>query len=336
MDTRYDRFLSIGATKVLHIFFEILVLIHHLQPNFSAFHTRVIVALGPIAVAGFLLTSGYGIGVKLREEGDAYRNRLLTRRAPMMYLRLFLTDLCYLTPFFLIGNHFTGALSAISSILYLPFLPQFIALSRWVYFIADLLVYYLVIGLFATIFRKRKNAYFLTLLAYLITLIILIVVLSVINSKTGSSRYMRGAFLFPIGFAIAGVEKKVFEKKITPLMKWLTCVGLLAVGVILFLFTDSSFVHEYILPIPFVLAAAVALLGCDPKGKVLTYFSGLVLGVYLSHEGYYRIFLHFFPSMNPWLTMLFVILCALATAVIIDGIKRGIRYLRTRRQMSEN
>ena len=335
MEPRYDRFLSIGATKVLHLFFEILVLIHHLQPNYAPFHTRMIVALGPIAVAGFLFTSGYGIGVKLRDQGDPYRHRLLTCRAPTMYLRLVLTDLFYLIPFFLLGNHFSGALSAISSVLYLPFFPQFVALSRWVYFIADLLVYYLVIALFATIFRRRKNGYYLTLIAFLVALITLVVVLSVINLKTGSSRYMRGAFLFPLGYAIAGVEKKVFERRVTPTIKWITCAGLLAVGVGIFLLTENSFVCEYLMPIPFVLAAAIALLGCDPKGRVLDYFSGLVLGVYLSHEGYFRIFCHFLPSVDPWLRMLYVILCALATAALIDGIKRAIRLLAKRRRQAQ-
>jgi len=327
MDSRYDRFLSIGATHVLRIFFEALVLIHHLFPTYTSLGGEISSVLGPIAVGGFLMISGYGLGVRLREAGAFYCRKLLTRRVPMMYCRLLITDILYLIPFFLIGNRFSDAASAVSSILYLPFMPQFVALSHWVYFIADLMVYYLVLGLFALLFYDRKNGHFLTLLAFTLTLALLIVVLSVINLKTGSSRYMRGALLFPIGFAIAGGEGEIFKKGITPIAKWAVFGALLSLGIVAFLFSEVKFLSEYVIPIPFALVAAVALMGCDPKGKVLRYFSGLVIGVYLSHEAYLRIFEYFCPNLNEWLRVLVVVLCAFITAALIDLIKRGVRHL---------
>ena len=328
MNPRYDKALSIGASRILRIFFEILVLLHHLRPTSSPLDAEINSVLGPIAVGGFLMISGYGVGVRLRENGADYAKRLLMRRAPIAYCRILLTDLLYLIPFFLIGEHFSNASSVVESILYLPFLPDFVALSRWVYFIADLLVYYLVIGAFALLFYERKHGKLMTLLAYLLSLLILVAVLSVINARTGSSRYMRGAFLFPIGYAIATWEEGILSsKRITSLMKWAVFVLMIGIGIGVF-FADAAPIREYLLPIPFALAEMVALIGCDPKGKVLAYFSDLVIGVYLSHEAFLTLFRHFLPDLDRWLTMLFVVLCAFATAALIDAIKRAIRYYR--------
>jgi len=320
----------------LRIFFEVLVLCHHLRPTYGSFDEKLNFVFGTVAVGGFLLLSGYGVGVRTREAGDAYRRRLLTRRAPMMYARILLVDLLYLIPFFLIGNTFASASSAIVSVLYLPFAPGFVALSHWVYFIADLFVYYLVFGAFSMLFRKKENGYMLSVICFTALLAVLIAVLSVINYRTGSIRYMRAALLFPIGLTIAGCEKTFFTKvNVTPLKKWISFGVLFALGCVPFFFEEMRFVSEYITPIPFALAAAVAMMGCEPKGKALSYSAGLVIGVYLAHEAFFRIFRYYYPSMNKWLSMLLITLCAVACAVLSDLAKRGVRHLIMKREQKK-
>ena len=193
-----NSLLSLSCTELLRVVFETMVLIHHLYLVYTSLGAVITNALGPIAVGGFIFLSGFGVGLSFIKKGDEYAEKLLKVRVPKTYLTLFIVDICYLVLYLALGGEFNNLFSAIISVFYLPVFNGFVALSHWIYFLADLLIYYILFLLFIFIFRKTKNRLLNTALVILAIDLIIIVVLSIINYKTGSSRYLSACLCFPI------------------------------------------------------------------------------------------------------------------------------------------
>ena len=194
-----NALISRSANNLLKIIFELIVLIHHLYWTKTELGANISALLGPLAVGGFLFCSGYGVGVNYKKKGDEYLKRLSFSRIPYFYLVIIVTNLFYLSLFYLTGNSFTDFWSFIVSILNLEILRSYVKLSHWLYFISDLMLYYLLFVLGMIIFKKRNNRLLLTSVFILIIDILIIVVLSIINYITGSTRFLRACVLFPIG-----------------------------------------------------------------------------------------------------------------------------------------
>ena len=298
MNLRNDKkLLPLQTANLLRIIFELLVLIHHLYSTQTPTGSALSSIIGPAAVAGFLLLSGYGVAISFMKSGDSYLSQLLKKRIPSTYLQILTVDILYFTLYYLTGNKFDTAIGAISSILYLPVFKGYVALSHWVYFLADLLIYYVIFFILMKLLKKKKNRLELTAKINLIICAVIIIVLTIINSTTGSSRYLRGCWLFPCGILLACYEKQI--------VKFLNDYKFVVLGVLAFLFVtlsatlyDVQIAREYVIcAISTFLAITITFtFNVEPKAKFVSFLSDHVLFVYLSHEYFFKLFGHFFNS----------------------------------------
>lgn len=321
--------LSPSNTKLLRVVFEVMVLIHHLYLVYTSFGGAITNDFGPIAVGGFIFLSGFGVGFSFIKKGEEYAKRLLKVRIPRTYLILLIADLCYLVLYLARGEKFNSPFSAIVSVLYLPIFSDFVYLSHWIYFLADLLIYYFMFLLFIFIFKKAKNKLLWTAITILIIDLIIIAVLSVINYQTGSVRYLRACLCFPIGLICAVFSGKLYE--IVKKHKIILAVSLSAIIILISAFLDYRPIDEYVLPIFVVLALVVILCGVNTKCKALDYLSGLVIYVYVSHEFFLLLFSHIFSTLNINLHKniigLIVVACSMLFAVILNAIVKKVLKL---------
>lgn len=314
--------LSLSNTKLLRIVFEALVLIHHLYLTYTSFGAVITNAFGPIAVGGFIFLSGYGVGFSFVQKGDEYAKRLIKSRVPRTYAILFIVDLCYLILYLVMGGRFSDPFSAIVSVLYLPVFSGFVPLSHWIYFLADLIIYYLLFLLFIFVFKKVKNRLLWTAITILALDLIIIAVLSVINYHTGSVRYLRACLCFPIGLICAAYSERIAE--IVKKYKVLLSIGLSAIGVVLMMLLNYRPINEYVLPIFASLAIVVMLCGVNTKSRALDYMSGLVIYVYVSHEFFLLLCRHIFSTLHIDLHTniigLIVLACSVLFAVLLNAV----------------
>ena len=138
-----NSLLSLSNTNLLRVVFEVLVLIHHLYLTSTSLGSVISGALGPIAVGGFIFLSGYGVALSFIKKQDEYAKKLIKSRIPRTYAILLIADLCYLALYLATGGKFADPFSAVVSVLYLPVFSGFVPLSHWIYFLADIIVYYL-------------------------------------------------------------------------------------------------------------------------------------------------------------------------------------------------
>ena len=276
--------LSKSSTNALRVIFELMVLFHHLYVASTAWGDRIDILFGPVAVGGFFLLSGYGVGFSFLNKGDEYCKKLLKNRIPKTYLIILIADLVYLGLYYYMGNSFENFFDLAISVLYLPVFSGFVALSHYIYFLADLIIYYFMFLIFVRIFKKAKNPLFSTALAIVLVDLVIIAVLTVINAETGSNRHLRACVCFPLGLLLACTlkEKNVVEwlKK----FKWVLAISLIAVGSVIYALTNDVSILEYLLPILFAFAMIALFFGVDFKNKIIDYASQAVVYVYVSHE----------------------------------------------------
>ena len=313
MKAVYNDSISRASTNLLKIFFEALVLLHHLTEPSTEFARMVDGLIGPVGVAGFLFLSGYGVGVSFKSKGQDYVKTLYKKRIPRMYLIIVVTDLFYVILFLLKGNKFKSLLGFVSSVLYVPLFSGYVTLSHWLYFIADLAIYYIMFVVMAMLLKKCKNRLRASALGVLCLDAILIIVLSIINAKTGSSRHMRACLMFPLGlfFADFGSNLSNFVKinkyKISAITFVLGC---------LFCFIGSTSLNEYLITSLFALSIIALFLGVEFKSEVVDVLSKHVIFVYLSHEFFYKMLLHFVPSWNALLFFEITVIYSVTFAII--------------------
>ena len=312
--------LSLSNTNLLRVLFEALVLIHHLYIVSTSLGAVISTALGPIAVGGFIFLSGFGVGFSFIKKGDEYSNKLLKLRLPRTYAILFVVNLCYLVLYLATGGRFVSPFSAIIS--YLPVFQGFVTLSHWIYFLADLIIYYLMFLLFIFIFKKTKNRLLWTAIAILLLDLIIIAVLSVVNYQTGSTRFLRGCLCFPIGLICAAFSEKIAE--IVKKHKIWLALCLSAISIVFMAMFNYRPIKEYVLPIFVVLAMVALLYGVDAKSKAIDYLSGLVIYVYVSHEFFLILSKYLFSRWHVNLHIniigLIVFACSVLFAILLNAI----------------
>lgn len=325
-----NNLLSLSNTNLLRVFFEILVLIHHLYLTSTSLGSVISGASGPIAVGGFIFLSGYGVGLSFIKKKDEYVKKLITSRIPRTYIILFIADLCYFALYLALGGKFNSPFSAIVSVLYLPVFNGFIPLSHWIYFLADLLIYYVMFLLFVFIFKKTKNRLLWTAIAILIVDLIIIAVLSTINYQTGSLRYLRACLCFPIGLICAAFSDKLAE--IVKKYKILLAIGLSLISAAILVFADYRPITEYLLPIFAVFAIVTILCGVNTESRALTYLSSLVIYVYVSHEFFLLLCRHLVSNMQINLHQnviaLIVFACSSIFAILLNAVVKKIGKIR--------
>ncbi|MBQ3116288.1 MAG: acyltransferase [Clostridia bacterium] len=330
------------VSNALRIFFELLVLFHHLYKPQTAFGEYISLAGGPVAVGGFMFFSGYGIGLSYIKDSTAYLKKLTRKRIPTTYLTIVVVNLFYLISFYLRGNSFDSAFSFIVSVLYLPVFKSFKYLSNWIYFLADLLIYYIVFVLLALIHKRKVEKLKNIALWFIVLAVILCITLSVLTLTSGNSMQMRGIFLFPLGLLFANGKEKItpFIKK----HKFKLACPLFLLGVcLLIIFAQDYFYFgegvlgllctvmiEYFVGPLIVLAIMIFCWGISLKCKFIDKASLLVLYVYVSHEFFFKSFQHLLPSLHWALIMLLTLFYAILTAIVIVIINTEIKAHRQR------
>ena len=274
--------ISRSASSALRIIFEMLVLFHHLYIVSTILFEQIRNLVGPIAVGGFFVLSGYGVGVNFKKKGQEYCSKLLKKRVPSIYSMILIADVFYLFLYYYLGNSFDNAFDLIVSVLYIPLFSGYVALSHYIYFLADLLVYYFIFLALAYVFRNHEKKMILTTACMFAILLVVIIILSIINSNTGSSRYLRACLCFPIGLLIACFDEIICE--FLDDYKWLVVSALFVSGFACCVTFKAELVLEYITPIFMSLAVIFAVYGASSKRKSLNYLENLVLYVYVSHE----------------------------------------------------
>lgn len=317
-----NQLISKNTTGLLRIVFEVMVLLHHLYPFATALGHKVSEIMGPIAVCGFLLISGYGVGISFKKRGDSYLKKLGTSRIPITYLTIVLVDLLYLILFYADNRYFGNASSFLLSVFYMPISSEFTYLSHWIYFLADLLIYYLLFLGLACIFKKRDDALKKTAISMLILSGIVILVLTIINTTTGSSRYLRACVAFPVGLLLANYANELH--KIIKAHKWKIFSLLLTLGISFFCIANVPILCEYFTCLLFCLAIVVLINGKEIQSKFVSFATPLVLYVYVSHELFFKLLMLSDIAKMRWLVMIITVSCAIAFALAVHfGLKYG-------------
>ncbi len=289
---------SKSTTNFLKVLFESLVLAHHLYLPSTVIGGEISTVMGICAVAGFLFLSGYGVGMQYQKKGDAYISHLIKKRVVFNYLLIIIVNMCYLTLFIMKGGQFKSFIGALCSLLYLPFSKDYVTLSNWVYFIGDLLLYYVLFCVFAKIFAKRKNPLKKSALAIIYLGVIAVVVLSLINKSTGSLRFLRACFMFPIGLLCAHYNDRLYDFVEKNRKK---CIINLSVAFILVWFASlfGRSISEYFTADFVVLIFICFFLGNNKERPFFDKTSRLVLIVYLSHEFFFKMYMHYMGKYLP-------------------------------------
>lgn len=310
--------ISRSATSVLKIFFETLVLFHHMYHPQTELGSIINGLIGPMGVAGFMFLSGYGVGVSFMKKGDGYLKSLAGKRIPRMYLTVVIADLFFLILFYLTGNTFPSAIALVSSVLYVPIFSGSTILSRWIYFMMDLAIYYAVFVLIAYLARKRQNRLAYTAGVMIGLEVILILVLTAVCNVTGNNVQMRACLLFPLGLLAAN-----YEKAILPAVrkhKFAISAILLALAVFFIKYISFHLTREYV--ICGLLAGSVMALfvGVEINSKAVEVAGKHVVYVYLSHELFYKLMVYQMPNLHSVAVMATVFLCTIAVAVVAHRI----------------
>lgn len=315
---------------LLRIVFEIMVLFHHLYQPSSEIGRRINSLLGPIAVAGFLIISGYGVGVSFLKKGDGYLSNLIKKRIPVTYITIVITNIFYLSFFFYTGDEFKSFFGFLTSVLYLPISKDYVTLSNWVYFMADLLIYYVLFFATMKILQKQKPKFIqkhkLPLTAGIMLALgaVVIVVLGIINKNTGSTRYLRACLCFPIGLLLANYDKFIcnaLKQYKRAIFLSLTVLGIIATG----LSYNARLYSEYFANAFFALAVIVHAYGVEVKGKSVPFLSKHVLYVYLVHEWAFKMLRYINRDIHFLIDMVIVICVSAFIAFCLN-------YLKTLRQ----
>ncbi len=310
--------ISRSASSALKVIFEMMVLFHHLYLVHTSFFSHISGLAGPVAVGGFLILSGYGVGMSYKKSGEEYSKKLLFKRIPSTYLMLLIVDICYLALYYYTGSKFDNAFDLIISVLYIPIFDGFVALSHYVYFLADLIVYYFIFLLFSYLFRKQKNRLLIATVCISALTIVIIIVLSIINASTGSERYLRACVCFPIGLLIACFDDIICE--FLDNYKWLVAITFFVLGFAFYVSLGTKTVTEYVTPALFSLSIITMVYGANSKSKLLDYFAKLILYIYVSHEFFREWFLYQFPNEHRNVRGLIVIGLSVVLSVIVNAL----------------
>lgn len=316
--------LSKSSSSALKIIFEIMVLIHHLYTASTALGDRIDGALGVVAVGGFLIISGFGVGVSYLAKGDKYREKILKSRIPRLYAIILIADLFYLWLYFYTGNTFSNFFDLLVSLFYLPIFNGFVALSHYIYFLADLIIYYVAFLIFSYLFRTDKKPLLSTAVAIIALELLTIAILSFINAETGSNRHLRACLCFPLGLLLAEILKDGNGRELFKELKWTLVVWLFVVGVAICAITDNASIMEYVLPIVASSAIVVLFFGVEIKSKALNYASQLVLYVYASHELFRELFEYCYPNLHTNVIGVIVVLLSVMVAFVIHELVKGL------------
>ena len=231
-----------------------------------------------------------------------------------MYLIIVITNIFYLLLFFIKGNSFDSFSGFVLSILYLPLGKGYETLSNWVYFVCDLMVYYIMFVVATFIFKKNENRLKLSAIAVLIADLLVVVVLTVINQKTGSSRFLRACVMFPFGLLFANYNKRIFA--FIKRNKFYISIISATLATCFYTFYNSKIFEEYVISCLFAIAVISLFFNVEIESKGIDLVSKHVIYVYLSHEFFFKMLSHCVPKWNTLLVFEITLIYSVTFAII--------------------
>ncbi len=311
---RKVNLISKNMSIILKGVFCIFVLFHHLLRTGNFAVDKIFELLGPLAVGGFYFLSGYGVVVSYCANGKKYIKKMLFKRIPLTYLLLVVTNLIYLGVYYLTGNPPLSVGGAVSSVLYISFVPEFVGLYSWIYFIVNLLIFYVVFVLIFSVVEAIKSIKRKAEVGAIVFVVVEVVLLVVISFVSGTLLDARAFLCFPLGLvcgAFANQIKRFFVKN-----RFFICVLLAFMGCTLLTFADTAMLREYVVPLIFCLFFTALVSGFDVKSKVLLWFGKNSLNVYLFHGAFFKIYDHFLEPSYMY-RFLFVAVLTFALSMMI-------------------
>ncbi len=319
-----------NTSNVLKGIFMVMVLLSHLFTTGIPFINAIILAMGKCAVAGFFFLSGYGIMLSYKQHGKDYLKKLALKRIPYIYLIVIITNIVYLILYGIMTNFDFTIWQALTSIFYISSYSQFINVYSWIYFMVDLLYYYIIFLAIACILEllKAKKKFLLSAIIFLCVVITVFSLYWVIADK---QLELKAIFCFPLGlFSAYFLDKlKIFISK--------NKVTLIVLG---FLLTSCSilFANLYdinlnqILAISFIIFILPIFANITIKNVFLTWLGNVSLYAYLSHGFFYKIFVKY-VYLNGYLE--FFIEVAL-TFIVSYALYTVIKAIKTKKQSNNN
>lgn len=309
---------SIALKGILCIF----VLLHHLLRVDNAFIDSILNLLGPLAVGGFFLLSGYGLIVNYKQYGLDYVKKILFKKIPILYLIIIITNMFYLALYASTVSSELSIENIITSVLYLSFFNSFIPLNSWIYFIADLIIYYLVFaivfGLIGLVNKVKNKAKTGAIIHFIFVLVIFVLISCIFQEPLAQ----RAIFCFSLGVFAGAFEDSIssFCVKYRLLFVAVLCVLL----TLLFMWVNFELVEEQILPLIFCLLLMVSFNQIDFQNKVVLFVGKISLYIYLSHGFFFKLFnsIYTFSSVQ---SLFLVSTCSILLSAGIYLIKTKIK-----------
>lgn len=304
--------------------FCIFVLFHHLLRTGNPAVDKILELLGPLAVGGFYFLSGYGLVASYCANGKKYIKKMLFKRIPLTYLLLVATNLVYLGVYYLTGNPPLSVGGAVSSVFYISFVPQFVSLYSWMYFIVNLLIFYVVFALIFSVIEAIKGIKRKAAVGTIVFVVVEVALIAVISLVGGALLDARAFLCFPLGLvcgAFANQIKCFIDKN-----RLFVCVLAAFAGCVLLTFADTTMLREYVIPLSFCLFFTALISGVDVKSRVLLWAGKNSLNVYLFHGAFFKIYDHFLKPSYIY-RLLFVVVLSFVLSIMIRSVVYVVRKL---------
>ncbi|MBP3620038.1 MAG: acyltransferase family protein [Clostridia bacterium] len=307
-----------------------MVLLHHIVRTGNEVVDGILELLGPLAVGGFYFLSGYGIAVSYRAKGKQYLKNLVCRRIPMMYLILVATNFIYLGVYYLTGNPpliFGGALS---SVLYISFVKGFVQLYSWIYFIPNLIVFYVVIAVVLWAVECIKSVHNKGQVATIIFIIVEVAIILLLSVASKQLPELRAYFCFPFGL-ICGAFMENICKFIRNRRAFLILL-LVFLSWCFMTFLNVKEIREYLMPLLFCMLVVFVVAQKSFVGSFgALWFGKISLYVYLFHGAFFKIFNHFIALESLGLFLL-VFSCSVVWSMFVYEVVQGMKIIMLRKR----
>ncbi len=305
--------------------FILMVLLHHLLNVNNHIVDTMLSCFGVFAVAGFFFLSGYGVMLNYTKTSNDYLKKFAFKRIPYVFMLLVVTSSIYLV-YYCISNSFTpNVWQVLSTIFYITSSPAYIKVYSWIYFLTDLLYYYLiflVLALFVNLIKLKDKTFWISII-YISGLVLFYLIYYFI---AGTLLDMRAFFCFALGILFSKFSPQIFnfiqKNKIVCIV--VSAILFLAVYILKVYSIDL----KQTMAIAFCLFFVTLFASVDIKNKVVLFVGKISLYVYLSHGMFYYIFRDH-VQIDSYLRCLIVIVSSIALSIalyyLVNIIKKAIK-----------
>lgn len=247
-----------------------------------------------------------------------YLRKLILNRIPRTYLIIIVTNLAYLPIYTLTTSSQLTILNIIASIFYLSFTSHFIQLYSWIYFLADLIIYYAIfaiIFLFVEICKKIKNK---PKIGAIIQCAIILLLYTIISLIVGKPLNQRAIFCFALGSLLGAFEFHFINFAIR--YRLYIASVLFVITVILCIVMKSYFIKEQIIPIISSIMLITLFANMALQSKILVYLGTISFYIYLVHGAFYKL-LKYYTSLSSITNFVIIMISSIIISTIMYQIQ---------------